>query len=137
MSILFRDILWYHDTEPTELGLGGMSTLFGLWLLNPMLSTYAAAPSFRLLAAIAPEWFWGLWFLALGVTRLWSLKHGTLIARRNTGFVTALFWFVLWAGFTMANPAATATVVYAVIDAAAIWVWVRLSIQARDAHGSH
>lgn len=127
MGLSLWAILTDYDTEPTELGLGCLSTVFGLWLLNPWIDTYAAAPSFRLLASVAPEWFWGLGFLALGLLRFRSIHDGSLAHRRRVSFVGALAWWSLWASFTLANPAATATVVYGVIGAAAIWVWVRLT----------
>lgn len=127
MSLSFTTILRYGDTEPTEVGLGCLSVLFGLWIVVLRATSPDAVPSLYLFAGVAPEWVWGGWFSLLGLARLWAIKYGTVTHRRAAAFVTALMWWALWLGLVQANVWSTATVVHGVTGLAGVWVWVRLS----------
>lgn len=52
---------------PVQVVAAGSMASYGLWLLNPYIDNFALQPNLRTLAALGPEWAWGLAFLASGL----------------------------------------------------------------------
>lgn len=95
------------DMDVSAVFNGGISALIGLWFLLPF-ATFAGSPSWRAMAAFAPEPVWGLAFLALGLTTV----TGVLVADasgdhrlwRDATFGLILFWAFTLTMLASANP---------------------------------
>jgi len=53
-----------------ELVTGLSAITFGGWFLSPLVNTFESFPSYRYMASVATEDFWGIFFLLSGLIQL-------------------------------------------------------------------
>ena len=105
--------------------LGVYTVLWGLWLIAPWWDVFTVAALYSQMAAIAPEWVWGMVALVCGSATMYgaikpsykTLSIGALVAGwhwtmvsvfyfsgdwHNTGGITA-FIFAVYAAFVYLN----------------------------------
>ena len=107
--------LTHYEQRKLEWWLAGMTALFGLWLLAPMVSMDSDA--YIQLRAWMREPTWGLFFLCTGSGHAISLEINgrcwwTPFTRTLMLTVNAFAYLFFAAGFYTVDPASTAVFIY-------------------------
>lgn len=109
----------------SERWLPGFTAAWGLWLLAPW-DTFSGAPGWAAMAAVMPEWAWGLLLLALGSAHLaLAQRHAPLVWRRVLNAIGAAVWFGIAIGFGLSSPTGTGFLTYtfiALLKARLFWL---------------
>jgi hypothetical protein len=119
------DILWHRHFEIAELTSAILWFFWGVILVNPWADAFDSAPSFRVMASLAPELIWGLVSMVLGLNQfgamLWEWRPWRMLA---SGLL--LFWSLLVAVMIgWANPLGTGVVAYSVFGLLAGFAFLR------------
>lgn len=109
-----------------DIWLALYATVYGAWILLPMVDTFGTTAAFAGLRSLAPEWAWGAVICASGLFKLYSLWRGLPFLRR-----VALFWlFLLWSflgwSVTLANVGSTAVPTYALVCLGYLYCYWRI-----------
>lgn len=120
-----HELLVNHDTEPLELWVAVLTLLWGVCLLNPWFATFSTSLTWRGLAVLAPEWVWGLIFLALGVTKVWIVMAAANGPTRYVAMAGFALWFFLTVQFLIYNPAGTGWPTFLMVALANGWIYLR------------
>lgn len=114
--------------------IGIVTSLWGVWLLNPNWATFASSPTFQVMQKIAPEWLWGSGFLLLGLSALTAQWQGWRRVEIGVTLVAAFMWGLVTVTFAVSNIAATATPIYGALTLYAADTFSRLFNQYRWSH---
>lgn len=109
-----------------ELQTGLLAVAFGAWLLHPDWDTFDASPSFRGMAALAPEWIWGAAMLAMGLVQITGLAFDLMPLRKWGALVAVAAWTFLAVLFGISNIEDGVGVVYTIIALSAGWARLRM-----------
>lgn len=85
-------------------------------------------PTYSVMAAVAPEWLWGLIFLATAVVQWRILISGHYHGRFAVSFAafnSLLWWFVVVSMYLSVYPPPAAISGELALAFGAAWVWVR------------
>ena len=94
--------------------------LWGLWILNPLESTFKISSAYTLMASIAPEWVWGLVLLAIGIFQMIVIFTPNLRLRLVSS-VICLFIFVVMAFLILAGNVGSVTIPTYLVFALCEW----------------
>jgi len=94
--------------------------LWGLWILNPWVNTFAITNAYRLMADIAPEWVWGLAIFLIGIFQIIVIFTPNLRLRVLSS-ITCLFIFVVLAFLILAGNAGSVTIPTYLVFALCEW----------------
>lgn len=126
-----KHLLLETDVEGMELVSILASISWGLWVITPSWDAFGSSPTFSAMASIAPELYWGIAVLWLGVSQLIALL---LDMRRHRVFfnsIACMLWMGMAATFWFSNYQATASVLYPCIALAGGWASVRVIIMPK------
>jgi len=130
---MFYRIL-HTSSFPLEVFTAVPAILWGFWLLLP-LDTFSASLTYTVMASVASELAWGLYFLLVGVLQILAI-HGIILRWRRAMAVVSLFsWTFMDLGFWLSGSASAAAVVYLSFVLAAIWLVVLLYRPIQENHG--
>jgi len=115
---------WRADTRGAEVTSAVLAWAWGLMLLAPH-DTFADVPGYRLMAAFAPEWAWGLFYLAVGGLQSLAMCGNVNKLRFPAAIVALVGWTAAACTFLVVNPYTHAPIVYGVLAAMQLWVIVR------------
>ena len=132
-------IMTVSDTEPVGLLVAGSICLWGLWMLNPLSSTFAGTRLYQPLlqtglwlqsigSPLDPEVFWGLLICSLGAVHLYGVLVGSAWLRRWGAFSTFGLRLIPWLSIVYSG----AWMLPVFVDASALmlaplWIYWRLS----------
>ncbi len=120
--------LFYRQYEIGDILLGIMGLLWGLWVLNPFMTTFELA-SYLAFNQVLPEWLWGLAVATLGlVTIIAAVCKTEYVFRATTLLMNVFIWFFIATQFFLSEPSNTGVVVYFVTSLGAIWLYLRFTI---------
>lgn len=75
--------------------LGGYTVLWGLWVVNPWWSVFAAADLYSVMATIAPEWAFGCFALLCGSAMVYGAHRRSYYAFTNGAVAVGFHWFLI------------------------------------------
>lgn len=130
LFIRFLMILRNSDPEFTELMSGVLGVWWGWQLLNPLAVTFDGGRGWTLMAALAPEEFWGLVYVAGGVFQLAALAVASFRLRWLAAFCGLVSWLLVAGMIGVANPSGTGLVTYSVIAISQGWACWRIALEA-------
>lgn len=125
-AIRFFELVLKRDIEAVELFSATAAMLWGAWVLNPSMQTFAASPTFAGAASRGPEWAWGVLFLALGAAQSAVLILDVIRWRQIVASFAVATWTYLSVLVATSVPESTATVIYPLFALAAAWTVLRL-----------
>lgn len=114
------------DPEPF---MAALTYLWGLWLLNPWVDTFATGRGYDAMKHIASETVWGTLFLIMGAKMQYAISVKSLKKRRDSCFGLLILWGFIAATIVYSNPLSTGTVVYPLIAAFLTWLYLWLAQQ--------
>jgi hypothetical protein len=88
-----------------------LGTSWGIWLIIPI-HAFKAAPSYALMAQIAPEWVWGTAFLFFAVGELLAIAHGNFFLWRLFAPGILFCWMFVCFFFVASTPISTGVPIY-------------------------
>jgi hypothetical protein len=124
-----RELLVNTDFQATEAQAAIIAIGLGGGLLNPYTDTFVSSPSFAAMAALAPEWVWGLALFGVGVVHLAAMIRRAYHWRRAMMFVFAVLWAFMAAMFLLSNPSGWGPVLYGILAGSSGWAYWRLSLR--------
>lgn len=115
----------------------GMMTLWG-WTVLTVGGLFSSNPSFAGMAAIMPQWTWGLWATSLGLAGLLALAINgfwkpTPFIRIVSAFGRTFLWIQIEFGLLATGEPTTGTTIYVGLAALEIWNIYRAAGDARRA----
>lgn len=124
------DLLADPDYYMSETQSAVLAMIWGAWLLNPLVNTFAQSFAYHYMAVVAPEHVWGALLLALGVMQFIGVMRWILRWRLAGLMLLSCMWFfqalLLYAGHARVLP-----IVFSVFSASTAWAFWRLSIRNR------
>lgn len=93
-------------------------------LLLPF-DTFGASPSYRVMATIAPEEAWGLFYCFVGLIQSAALCGGVYWFRGPGALLAIVGWTAASLMFSISNPFTHAVGIYALLTLANLWVVMR------------
>lgn len=108
------------QSDPLEVVTAIQSILWGIWLLLPY-DTFGSSRVYSVMATVAPEIWWGTFFLFIGMFQL-ILVH---LRKRNSRRLLALAMLFSWTfadiGFWLSGSSSAAAITYLTFVIAAAW----------------
>lgn len=97
--------------------LGVYTVLWGLWILIPLWMVFPLAPHYAIMAALAPEWFWGVIAIVAGCFTIHgalrpkyrNLKWGAIVGFFHWTTIGFLYLFASWQSTSWLSAFAFAT----------------------------
>lgn len=135
-TMLMRIALWLRllltstDFQATEAQSAIIAVGLGAALLNPWNDTFGSGVGFRAMAALAPEWAWGLLLFWLGFIQIVVMIKRIHWRRRAGMFVLSCLWAFLAMMFYWSNPSGWGLVLFGVLAGSAGWAYWRLSLRS-------
>jgi hypothetical protein len=126
---IFSRFVWLvrdSQFEFTEFRASLIALAWGLWLLNPLWSTFASSHSFDAMAHIAPEAAWGGAIAAIGAIQMLAFAGEHRRARIIACALGVFVWAVVAAMFGLANLASTGVPAYSLFVLDNAWALWRL-----------
>lgn len=128
VTIGIHRTMWVSHTDFTEMALGWMALIWGVWVLG----LNGALDSGFFLALPFPAWFVGLVFTSVGVAQIVATARFHFIARRVTTLLMMFLWAAVAGNAFVANPASVLVPFYAHLAALALWLHVRVRYRGRS-----
>lgn len=125
MTARIDELMTRKDFEFAEVISGLIALGWAVILLMPW-HTFTSARSFDVMAAIAPEWVWGLLFGWVGITQVGALLLDHHRPRLWSSLGASMAWVFVACVLGYANPYGLALVVYIPLSAGAAWSYWRL-----------
>lgn len=126
---ILAHLIWHSPTEVGEFLLGLTGFLWGLWVLNPYLHTFAY-PSYVLFWHLAPEPVWGIIYTFVGLLTMYSVYCYNYVVRRTMTLINVPLWALVTVSFFISNPANTGAPMYFLLTLAAIWLHIRVRFRS-------
>lgn len=130
---LYRQTIWTAPIIPLEVLMAGVSTIWGLWVLQPFGDSFTGSVTFNVLVYIAPEWAWGLVFFVIGQARIYSIYRKNILYRYRTAWASYLLWGFVAFLVALSRFWSTGFAVYSMFAAFALVIVVRLRVEIK--HG--
>ncbi len=111
----------------TEYLLASIALWWGVWLISPFWESFPTTPAFRVMAAIAPEWAWGVVMLSIGGLLIVGLRRVDYPLRRVALLIMALLWMAIWVALLMGNWRGPGTILYIHLSVLCVIAYLRLS----------
>lgn len=125
------DIFMTADFRLVEMFSALSATWWGTWLLLPTITgvpnSFTANSGWRIMAALAPDYVWGILSLVLGLAGLHCLVFNSKV-RKWMSSVMFLFWLLLTVSLLLNNAASTGVPVYGMRALACALVYLRLEM---------
>lgn len=121
-----RDVVTTAPQEVLELFVSALALVWGLFLVNPYVNTFAVGVGWRAMAELAPEWAWGLGALLTGAAGILGLGNDLRRVRRYAAFLHAVAWAFISTMMVTSNALGTGWVTYGMVAAGSLIVFLRL-----------
>jgi len=122
-------ILLDGDCGPVLFILSSQILLAGLWFLSPIWETFGSVATYRTMAMIASESYWGVLFVVLGLGLFWvTLGKPSYRTQRIIALTVAFVWYIVAGSAIYSNVATLAAVMFGMNALAASWCYTRLHI---------
>lgn len=128
---MLKRMMWkiaLADTTPVESITAVQSMLFGLWLVLPF-DTFGSGSVFDVMHQIAPEDWWGILMMALGIAQLLSVHMKHIEYRIWVTRVMLPVWLIIDASFLLSRTASSASITYFVFVLCSIWSLISLALR--------
>ena len=110
--IRFYTLLRRLDAPTTMFFYGLYTLLWGLWLLNPWVSSFSpdASPVFYRLSLVGHEEYWGLLAVLIGGGRLLTLFTNRVGLKQIINLAGLVFWLFIMITYVQSSLESTASV---------------------------
>ena len=113
------------------------STSIAMWwgvvLILPF-DTFSTALSYKAMAGIAPEFYWGLLMLIMGLAHLIGITYSLKKIEKASFLIATFVWIFIAAMFTIGSPPNTASGTYALIGLLTGWLYTNVKV-GENTHG--
>jgi hypothetical protein len=117
-------ILFHSEGALTEMFLGLISLVWGIWVLSPFWDAFSSNYAFRVMAATAPEWAWGGAMTAMGLFKIYTILSERKSLKKLAFLISIFLWSCVAISFINAAPLAVGAPIYSLIVIAnAFCVW--------------
>ena len=111
--------------------LGIYTVVWGIWIANPFWTVFTQAPLYSAMAAIWPEYVWGLIAIGAGVTTIMGAVVRSYGALTRGSMVAAIHWLVISIMYFMGDPLNTGGITSLVVAVYAAVVYLNIRINFR------
>jgi uncharacterized membrane protein HdeD (DUF308 family) len=95
--------------------------MWGMWVLNPWVNSFASSAAFTEMGQLAPEWLWGIVIMAIGLFQTIVVFTENCKLRADAALLSMFTLFSMSMLVFYSNFASTAGITYLVI---AICAWL-------------
>jgi len=120
------DLLWRRDFDSAEFLTASIAVVWGLWLLNPLWTTYTVSPSYAALALLVPEEVLGTGMVIVAISQIIALIFDARAWRRVTALAMAGAWTFAGISFLWSNVPDSSGPTYVLLALAETWAFLRL-----------
>ena len=104
--------------------------LIGFWYCLPG-NTFSSSTTYAVMAALAPDLIWGVYFMAMGSIQLVSMHLASLKNRRRYAWFAMVSWIFIDLGFWSSGSTSAAAMTYVTFVLVAVWSYAALSAPDR------
>lgn len=122
------------DFSVAERMMATFGMIWGVWLLNPFVNTFATSRSYTAMAGIAGEFWWGIAGLTLGAFQRATWAYDLRQRRRRSSFLMGMYWLFIAVSFAFSNPEGTGFPIYSLFALYCFYAYVK--IPKGDAYGA-
>lgn len=108
--------------------MGVFTLIWGFWVANPFWDVFTTAPLFHVMAAIAPEWVWGVAAIIVGAVMIWGVIRMSYRSLKTGALSGFYFWVLSSVAFFMGDWQNTGGITLAMIALYCGYIAVNLSI---------
>ena len=123
-KIRLKYIFFEEDWTPVEFFSSTLSIFWGMWLIA--FTDFDQSISYSAMQGIAPEGYWGLAMMLIGITHLYSLFQENIKRRKLTMLLITSAWIFILTMFVISNHTTTGVPTYLMIAIFSFWAYARI-----------